>query len=544
MPSFSARRRDALGYSGPCSGLCRPSSTAFLVLVAGVWLTVLVLFATSAFTTAVDTEGSHRPSSFLGMSRGGKGEGKTTPLTEEQLLQREVEDLDERLRELERRRDAVPRPALELKHQDQAEVEAKKEAEEAARKLRRAQEKAKEEEEEEEKKKKREAAANAKGAAAAATKKAAPAPVVVPNQEKTEEEKAKYAGAPKPKQDAKAKEGQYDSDTSPVPLVDPTALARNPPSFQHDDMEELCAHPNDGDAEILKRVDVWPDAEMGKPRILCFSYTLSKAHDTAVNNLRMTWAQRCDGYLAMSDLTEPSIPSIDIKHKGPEAYENMWQKIRSIWLYLHKHHLHDFDYFVSGGDDLFLVVENLRKYLLSEEIQTATAHGAKPIFLGRPFRPPGNDIAFNSGGAGFVLNTAAVDVLGKELLGEGKSKEKCRPNQVGFWEDVNVAYCLNEGGVKIYNGTQDEMGRERFLPFTPGNHFGYRIPPRVPDWYALYTKEWGLKFGLDCCSREAITFHYVKEGLMKRYHAIVHGLCPNIKRIEEGREGGVETERR
>jgi len=540
-PSFSARRRDALGYSGPCSGLCRPSSTAFLVLMAGVWLTVLVLFATTAFTPAVDTEGGPQPSSFLGMSWGGKGEGKTTPLTEEQLLQREVEDLDERLRELERRREAVPRPPLKLKHQDQAEVEAKKEAEEAARKQRRAQEKAKEEEE---KRKKKEAdataAAAAKGAAAAATKKAARAPVAIPNHIKTVEEKAKYAGGPKPKQDAKAKEGQYDSDTSPVPLVDPTALARNPIPFEHDDMEQLCAHTNDGDEEILKRVDVWPDAEMGKPRILCFSYTLSKAHDTAVNNLRMTWAQRCDGYLAMSDLTDPSIPSIDIKHKGPEAYENMWQKIRSIWLYLHKHHLHDFDYFVSGGDDLFLVVENLRKYLVSEEILTATAGGSNPIFLGRPFRPSGNDIAFNSGGAGFVLNTAAVDVLGKELLGKGKSGEKCRPNQVGFWEDVNVAYCLNEGGVKIYNATQDEGGRERFLPFTPGNHFHYRIPPRVPDWYALYTKEWGLKFGVDCCSREAITFHYVKEGLMKRYHAIVHGLCPNFPKegVREGGEGG------
>lgn len=546
MPSsFSARRRDAMGYSGPCRGLCRPSSTAFLVLVAGGWLMVLVLFATSAFRPAVNTEGGNQPSSFMGMSWSGKGEGTTMPLTEEQMLQRAVEDLDERLKELERR-EAVPIPAVEHEHTDQADVVAQNEAEEAVSKLRRAGDRAKEEEEEKRKKKKADdaAAAAAKDLAAADTKKAAPAHVTVSDQSKSEEGKPKYTGARQPMQDALGQEEKYDSDTSPVPLVDPTTLARNPPPFQHDDMEQLCAHTDDGDEAVLARVDVWPDAERGKPRILCFSYTLSEAHDTAVKSLRMTWAQRCDGYLAMSNLTDPSIPSIDIKHKGPEAYDNMWQKIRSIWLYLHKHHLDDFDYFVSGGDDLFVVVENLRKYLLSEEILTATAGGTEPIFLGRPFRPPGGVIPFNSGGAGFVLNTAAVDVLVKELLGKGKSRKECRPNQAGFWEDVNVAYCLNEGGVKVFNGTQDEMGRERFLPFTPGNHFRYRIPPVTPDWYVKYTEDWGLKFGLDCCSTDAITFHYAKKLLMKRYHAIVHGLCPNIPKKEGRNEGGIVIDRK
>ena len=543
---FSARRRDALGYIGSCSGLSRPPM-AFLALVVGVWLPMLVFLTFSAFTPAVNTEGGNQTSSFLGMLWGGNGGGKTKPLTEEQvlqLLQRPVKDLDERLKKLERWSEAMPRPPVEHNHKDQAEAEVQNEAEEAASKLR-AEEKAKEGEEEKRKEKEADDAATtaAKDLAAADTKKAVPAHVAVPNQAKTKKGKIKYTGTQKPKQDAIGQAEEYDSDTSPVPLVDPTALARNPPPFQHDDMAQLCAHTNDGDEAVLERVEVWPDAERGKPRILCFSYTLSKAHDTAVNSLRMTWAQRCDGYLAMSDLTDPSIPSIDIKHEGPEAYGNMWQKIRSIWLYLHKHHLHDFDYFVSGGDDLFLIVENLRKYLLSEEILTATAGGTKPIFLGRPLRIPEHKIPFNSG-AGFVLNTAAVDVLVKELLGKGESGKKCRPNDVGPWEDVNVAFCLNEGGVKIHNGTQDEMERERFLPLTPGNHLHYRIPSVSEGWYAMYTKDSGLKFGLDCCSTDAITFHYAKKLLMKRYHAIVHGLCPNFPKREGRNEGGVEMERR
>ncbi len=110
---------------------------------------------------------------------------------------------------------------------------------------------------------------------------------------------------------------------------------------------------------------------------------------------------------------------------------------------------------------------------------------------------------------------------------------------------------------------QDAWGRERFNPFTPGNHLFYRCGPVVylyvhsiaavyilltplntyhlyniymnnafshphhhhppfttiytdmdrvneknPDWYAKYT--FNLREGLDCCSTESISFHYVK----------------------------------
>lgn len=43
----------------------------------------------------------------------------------------------------------------------------------------------------------------------------------------------------------------------------------------------------------------------------------------------------------------------------------MWQKSRAIWKYIDFHYNvegeADFDWFVLGGDDIFLIVENLRK---------------------------------------------------------------------------------------------------------------------------------------------------------------------------------------
>lgn len=68
-----------------------------------------------------------------------------------------------------------------------------------------------------------------------------------------------------------------------------------------------------------------------------------------------------------------------------------------------------YDYFHIGGDDLYILVENLRLYLESEEIQLASNGGRylpdgsedtqTPLFMGRRFAENGNrDRMFISGG--------------------------------------------------------------------------------------------------------------------------------------------------
>ena len=108
----------------------------------------------------------------------------------------------------------------------------------------------------------------------------------------------------------------------------------------------------------------------------------------------------------------------------------MWQKSRSIWKYIAKHYLDSFDYFLLGGDDMFYIIENLRAYLNSQEIQNLRnerngicktySHVTNVIYkrvcgccaglyIGRIFQPP-NQIVFNSGGAGYTLDTKALKV--------------------------------------------------------------------------------------------------------------------------------------
>jgi glycoprotein-N-acetylgalactosamine 3-beta-galactosyltransferase len=77
--------------------------------------------------------------------------------------------------------------------------------------------------------------------------------------------------------------------------------------------------------------------------------------------------------------------------------------------------LAQYDYFHIGGDDLYLIVENLRLYLESEEIKLASNGGhylpngsedtQTPLFLGRRFAEGGNrDTMFISGGSGYTMN--------------------------------------------------------------------------------------------------------------------------------------------
>lgn len=41
----------------------------------------------------------------------------------------------------------------------------------------------------------------------------------------------------------------------------------------------------------------------------------------------------------------------------------MWQKTRSIFRHIHKHFMHDYDYFFVCGDDTYAILENMYAYL-------------------------------------------------------------------------------------------------------------------------------------------------------------------------------------
>lgn len=260
------------------------------------------------------------------------------------------------------------------------------------------------------------------------------------------------------------------------------------------------------------------DVSTWTPKIMCMIYTMASAHPTKIRAIRETWAGGCDGFLAFSTESDPRIPAISIPHQGPEEYDNMWQKVRSIFAFVGKHYLEDFDFFFQGGDDLYVLPGNLRHY-----IKHAVADPEQDFFAGRRFRQT-KDLYFNSGGAGYVISRGTL----RKYVTQGINHTRCSPNRETSQEDVEIAQCLG----KVFDigliDTRDEQGRERFHPFAPGTHYTWK-PPKPPerDWYQDYNLEWPVQLGKDCCAPDSVSFHYVKKPAMVRHlHSLLY-YCDN-----------------
>jgi glycoprotein-N-acetylgalactosamine 3-beta-galactosyltransferase len=351
---------------------------------------------------------------------------------------------------------------------------------------------------------------------------------------------------------------------------DASALYKVHPEFELSDKEKTCGTKQDGTYKMLTN-KVFVDHEShdaaqkeadngGRPRdkIFCLVYTIEENHDR-LPPLLETWMPKCDGSMIASTKTDKELGTVNIPHEGPEEYNNIWQKVRSMWGYIYDNYYEDYDWFHIGGDDLFVIVENLRLYLESEEIQLAANGGETlptgketeqvPLFLGRRFKEQGNwDRVFNSGGSGYTMNKAALKALVVNAF------PTCMPHSKTFAEDVMVAQCFRNKLKVFPYDTKDEHGGERYMPFAvsiivsivsliinstshsnidsytilshpqPAHHLSYKIPKDVKsDWYANYSID--IKEGLDHCAARSVAFHYIKGDLMKRMYAILYGYC-------------------
>ena len=91
-----------------------------------------------------------------------------------------------------------------------------------------------------------------------------------------------------------------------------------------------------------------------KTRILCLVYTCSTRHER-LEAIAETWGKKCTGFMAVSNQTDAKLGAMSVPHDGPEVYNNMWQKVRSMWKYVHEHFVDEFDFFYVCGDDNFVV---------------------------------------------------------------------------------------------------------------------------------------------------------------------------------------------
>lgn len=296
------------------------------------------------------------------------------------------------------------------------------------------------------------------------------------------------------------------------------------------DASSLIFHPNDNLKEIcnstyeeiipFQNVHVEPNP-MHPLRLLCTIYSIEKNSDH-IQMIKNTWAQKCDGFVVGSDATIPDLNAVQVEHRGKEGYNNMWQKVQAIWVYVYQHYYSDYDWFHIGGDDLFVIVENMRAYLASTEIQCASPDGKIPLYLGLRYAI-GNDMnkIYATGGPGYTLNKAALKLLVVEILPNIDFAHVEAPE-----EDWYIAEAFRTRSVYPYD-TRDMLGSQRYHHWKPSFGWWY-VPPKgsCREWWhgctiALNNTRWGH----DYVSSTAIAFHYIKPFEMKMLYAWVHGHC-------------------
>jgi glycoprotein-N-acetylgalactosamine 3-beta-galactosyltransferase len=289
----------------------------------------------------------------------------------------------------------------------------------------------------------------------------------------------------------------------------------------------------------LKKIHIAPQSA---PSVLCIVYTHSNRHHV-LRSIVETYGQRCDGFMASSNVTDKILGAVDIPHLGVESYASMWPKVRATWQYVHDHYLDKYSWFHIGGDDMFVVAENLRNAAKEYPVND------KPVYLGGAMiRLPKVTQRMCGGGAGYTLNRAALKVLVEQHF----SKPHCNPNDIRSDEDVMISDCLRPTVNCTHSA--DEFDETRYHPLNVNYHAQWKFPGPA-NWLPeqlinRHNISSPMKPLLESISATTVSFHLVRQTQymkynapetvfadkgLRRYHAILFNLCGNETRSQQRR---------
>ncbi|KAK7231385.1 glycoprotein-N-acetylgalactosamine 3-beta-galactosyltransferase [Aureococcus anophagefferens] len=270
-------------------------------------------------------------------------------------------------------------------------------------------------------------------------------------------------------------------------------------------------------AQAMKLVDVSPVYEAPTlPKVLCVIYTHSKHHSTAGKAASETWLPRCDGALILSDESDETVGAVGVPHEGPGASTTTSGRRRATnWRYVHEYYRGDFDYFHFGGDDLFVLVSNLKAYLASPPVKARNDRG-EPLFLGRLFKQNGNEEPLQLGRQRLHASTASPWRSSTTPSTSPSAGPTSTASSRTSWSRSASA----TGPRTSCPRTRATRTGAAVHPFTPGQHLSYRKTPN--DRYTKYARDL-IEGERAAGSRRPSA---VKPDLMVHMDAILHR-CPS-----------------
>ena len=266
-------------------------------------------------------------------------------------------------------------------------------------------------------------------------------------------------------------------------------------------------------------------------KILCSVYSYEGGVQRT-DTIWETWGKRCDGFFiasSESNLTtgHTHMPTM-LEESRAHRYDTIWQKVRNMMAYIYDNFLESFDYFHISGDDTFLIVENLREFLSSPEVESYENIPGNLFYGGFPVYFAGllEKERFNGGGSGYTLSRKAL-----KAFVEGPLQNELQ-TQESSTEDKNVGTLIRKHLNVSASGvdTRDDVGAHRY------HQFGIdRYTKDFDEWkgaFKHFTKRsllgmeefdmWPVVFNEDYVSTSSIAFHKMSVEEMRRYEMILY----------------------
>mmetsp|Transcript_20392 Transcript_20392/g.44550 ORF Transcript_20392/g.44550 Transcript_20392/m.44550 type:complete len:413 (-) Transcript_20392:605-1843(-) len=258
---------------------------------------------------------------------------------------------------------------------------------------------------------------------------------------------------------------------------DPDFVKLSPRSFQiEENAAELCLPPGEG-SELAEgypnlkniRNHLERSTERRNVKLFCAVYT----HSGGVNNTKAileTWGGRCDGLLFASSESNKKTGHMHLpsNSRWGFGYKGMLQRTRTILAYLYDNFLEDFDYFHLCGDDVYMIVENMKEFLASTKVYNWENVQGNLLFAGFwvhwGHMPEG--YFYLGGGSGYTMSRKALKAFVEGPL------QTCQTHREGSAEDVFFTECARELNTEFID-TRDSLGAHRYHQMPIGRHSSF-----------------------------------------------------------------------
>jgi len=117
------------------------------------------------------------------------------------------------------------------------------------------------------------------------------------------------------------------------------------------------------------------------PRVLCWVGTYPANHASKAAHVKATWGKRCDKLVIFSTESDEELGAVALPNIT-SSRKDLWNKTRKAFAHVWKHHRDEADWFVKADDDTYMVVDNLRSFLMDYNTETPIHFGHRFVYFG------------------------------------------------------------------------------------------------------------------------------------------------------------------